>query len=143
MRAKIIKVGIMPLKKYQSYTMAIACGKYKPKKSEPKIWFESIETMSQILSTKNIELLKLIDKQKPASIQELANFSGRAVSNLSRTLKTFQRHGIVDLIEENRRKKPVALATEFNVELGKSYPDFLFDSNFMNSAKDASCGLHQ
>jgi len=73
--------------------------------------------MSQILSTKNIEILKLIDEQKPASIQELANFSGRAVSILSRTLKNFQRHGIVDLIEENRRKKPVALATEFNVEL--------------------------
>ena len=111
--------------------MAIACGKYKPMKSEPKIWFESIEAMSQILSTKNIELLKLIDEQKPASIKELANVSGRQVSNLSRTLKNFQRHGIVDLVEENRRKKPVALATAFNVELGKNYPDF---------AQEAACG---
>ena len=115
MRAKIIKVGIMPFKQYQRYTMAIACGKYKPRRNEPKIWFESIEAMSQILSTKNVELLKLIVKQKPASIKELAEVSGRQVSNLSRTLKTFQRHGIVDLVEENRRKKPVALATQFHI----------------------------
>lgn len=143
MRAKIIKVGIMPFKKYQKYTMAIACGKYKPKKSEPKIWFESIEAVSQILSTKNIELLKLIAEQKPASIQELANFSGRAVSNLSRTLKTFQKHGIVDIVRENRRKKPVALATEFKVEIGKTYPDFLFDNEYMAFTKGASCGLQR
>lgn len=139
MRAKTIKVGIMPFKDYQKYTMAIACGKYKPKKTAPKIWFESIETMSQILSTKNIDLLKLIDKQKPVSIQELANVSGRKVSNLSRTLKTFQKHGIVDLIEEKRRKKPVALATQFSIELGRDYSPFWFDPDHMAQAKETAC----
>lgn len=139
MRTKIFKVGIMAFKDYQKYTMAIACGKYKPKRNEPKVWFESIETMSQILSSKNIELLKLIKAQKPASIQELSKISGRKPSNLSRTLKTFQIHGIVDLIEEKRRKKPVALATQFEVELGRDYPPFLSDTNHMASSKNAAC----
>ncbi len=43
-------IGIMPYKEFKKYTMAIACGKHKPKKGEPKIWFESIETMSQVAS---------------------------------------------------------------------------------------------
>jgi predicted transcriptional regulator len=127
MRAKAIKVGIMPYENFKKYTMAIACGKYKPKKNEPKIWFESIETMSQVLNTQNVELLHLIEKQKPQSIKELAELSGRQVSNLSRTLKTFCKYGIVDLIENRRTKVPVVKATRFNIEYGKKYPSYLFD----------------
>lgn len=96
MKAKAMKVGIMP---YEKYTMAIACGQFKPKRNEPKIWFESIETFCQILSTRNVELFKLINEKKPQSIRELAEISGRQVSNLSRTLKTFSKYGIVDIIE--------------------------------------------
>jgi predicted transcriptional regulator len=117
----------MGFKKFQRYTMAIACGDYKPRKNEPKIWFESIEACMQILSTKNIELLKLIEKQKPESIEHLARISGRKKSNLSRTLKTFQRHRLVDLIEEKRRKRPIALATQFDIQLGRKLPSFLYD----------------
>jgi predicted transcriptional regulator len=122
-----MKVGIMPYEKYKQYTMAIACGKYKPKRNEPKIWFESIETFCQVLSTKNVELLKLIDEKKPQSIRELAEISGRQVSNLSRTLKTFNKYGIVDIIENKKAKMPVAKTTSFNIEYGKKYPSFLFD----------------
>jgi predicted transcriptional regulator len=117
----------MPYEKYKQYTMAIACGKYKPKRNEPKIWFESIETFCQVLSTKNVELLKLIDEKKPQSIRELAEISGRQVSNLSRTLKTFNKYGIVDIIENKKAKMPVAKTTSFNIEYGKKYPSFLFD----------------
>ena len=106
---KIVNIGIMPFENYKRYTMAIASGKYKPGKNEPKIWFESIETCMQVLSTKNVALLKLISKQNPESIQNLAEISGRKKSNLSRTLKTFQRYKLVDLIEKDRKKKPKVL----------------------------------
>ena len=139
MRTKVVKVGIMSFEDYQKYTLAIACGKHKPKKGEPKIWFSSIETVSQVLSTKNIELLKLIDEQKPESIRELASMSGRKPNNLSRTLKTFQRHGIVDFVKENHKKRPIALATQFEVELGKEYPSLLFDSNRKTSMGRSAC----
>ncbi|MFO7555964.1 MAG: transcriptional regulator [Desulfobacterales bacterium] len=127
MKTKAMKVGIMPYKKYKKYTMAIACGQYKPKRNEPKIWFESIETFCQVLSTRNLELLNIINEKKPRSLRELAEISGRQVSNLSRTLKTFNKYGIVDLIESKRAKVPVARTTSFNVEYGKNYPSFLFD----------------
>lgn len=138
MRPKIIKVGIMDYKQFQRYTMAIACGDHKPKKNEPRIWFESIEACMQILSTRNIELLKLIDQQKPESIEELARLSGRAKSNLSRTLNTFQRHKLIDFIEEKRRKKPVALATKFDIQIGERLPDFLYDE-LLNQDKELNC----
>lgn len=138
MRPRIVKVGIMDFKQYQRYTMAIACGDHKPGKNEPKIWFESIEACMQILSTKNIELLKIIESQKPESIEHLAKISGRRKSNLSRTLKTFQRHRLVDLIEEDRRKKPVALATQFDIQLGRKLPSFLYD-NLIKSDEGYAC----
>ena len=138
MKPEIVKIGIMNFKQYQRYTMAIACGDYKPGKNEPKIWFESIETCMQILSTKNLELLKLIAQQKPASIEDLARLSGRAKSNLSRTLKTFERHRIIDLVEENRRKKPVALATRFDIQIGERLPAFLYDE-FSSQDESLTC----
>ena len=139
MRTRVVKVGIMPFKVFQEYTKAIACGKYKPKKNSPKIWFESVETCMQILSTKNIELLKLIEKERPASISELSMISGRNKGNLSRTLKTFQKHRIVDFVEENRRKKPVALATKFDIQIGRNMPTFMMDDNYMSQRSRATC----
>jgi len=35
-------------------------GEIKPGKDQPKIWFDSLESMAQVLSTKNRELLKTI-----------------------------------------------------------------------------------
>jgi len=126
MRTKTVIIGIMPYDKFKRYTIAIACGKYKPKKKEPTVWFESIETMAQVLSTKNIELLKLIEKEKPQSTKELADASGRKVSNLSRTLKTFKNYGVVDIVENKKKKIPIAKATTFKLEIGKNFP---FDTN--------------
>lgn len=97
MRNKVLKVGIISRENYRERTIAIARGKYKPKKQEPKIWFESIKSMSQILSHENQELLKIILEQKPGSLIELEELSHRKKSNLSRTLKTLERYGIVEL----------------------------------------------
>ena len=124
MKTKNVKIGIMSYEKYKKYTLAIAGGKYTPQKSEPKIWFNSIETMSQVLSTKNVELLKLIEKEKPQSITELAEKSGRKQGNLSRTLKQFKKYGIVELKKINRNKTPVVIASSFDIEYGKDYPIF-------------------
>ena len=77
----------MPLEQYKRYTIGIARGQIKPKKSDPKIWFDTIETCMQVLSTHNLNLLKLIDEKKPESVEELARISGRQKGNLSRTLK--------------------------------------------------------
>ena len=75
--------------------MAIVRGEYKVGPDEPKVWFSSIESFARILSEPNRELLRVIAETKPQSLNELAERTGRAKSNLSRTLKTMERHGLV------------------------------------------------
>lgn len=118
MTKKTIKIGIMPREDYQKRTIAIARGEYKPKRNEPKVWFESMKSVAQILSSENQELLKIISEQKPESLKELEMASGRKRSNLSRTLKTMARYGIVELVRQDRTVKPVVKATDFRVEFG-------------------------
>jgi len=113
----IIKVGIMSKEQYKKRTIAIARGEYIPKKDEPKIWFESIQSMSQVLSNLNQELLKVIIEKKPQSLKELEELTGRAAKpNLSRTLKTLERYGIVELNRVNNALVPKVKATRFSIE---------------------------
>jgi predicted transcriptional regulator len=90
-----LKVGIASYEQFKAYTMAIARGEYKRAPGEPKVWFSSIESFAKVLSERNRELLRLIAETHPQSLNELAEVSGRAKSNLSRTLKTLERHGLV------------------------------------------------
>ncbi len=113
-------VGIMSREAYKARTIAIAKGKYKIKKNEPKIWFESIKSLAQILSNENQDLLKIILKNNPKSLKELESLTGRAKSNLSRTLKTLERYGIVELHKENKALVAEVKATNFKVEFGLS-----------------------
>lgn len=92
---KTLKVGIASYKQYKHRTMAIARGAFKPAKDDPKIWFTSIESFAKVLSDKNRELLALIAQTQPDSMNELAEATGRAPSNLSRTLRTMERYGLV------------------------------------------------
>lgn len=114
----VIKIGIMAREDYKKRTMAIARGDYKPKRGEPKVWFESVQSMAQVLSSENQELLRIINKANPESLKDLEMVLGRKRSNLSRTLKTMSRYGIVDLVKQNRTVKPVVKATDFKVEFG-------------------------
>ena len=50
-------IGIISYEEYKRRTMAIAQGTYRPKPGEPKIWFESLETMVKVLNSKNQQLL--------------------------------------------------------------------------------------
>jgi len=118
MAGKILRIGIMSKEDYKKRTIAIAKGEYDAKRNEPKIWFESVKSMAQILSNENQDLLRIIKDQKPDSLKELELATGRKRSNLSRTLNTMSRYGIVELVRQNRALKPVVKATEFKVEFG-------------------------
>jgi predicted transcriptional regulator len=115
---KTIRVGIMSMEHYKKHTMDIAKGIYTPKKDEPKVWFESLKSMAQILSNENQNLLQVILDNNPQSLKELEELTGRAKSNLSRTLKTLERYGIVELHKENNALVPEVKATQFKVEFG-------------------------
>jgi len=117
MRKNVMKIGILSTDDYRKRTIAIAKGEYTPKKNEPTVWFESMESLGQVLSGQNQQLLRLIMDSELHSLTELEKTSGRKNSNLSRTLKTLSNYGIVDLIRERGTVRPVVKATEFRSEL--------------------------
>ena len=99
---KTLKIGIADYYRMKARTMAIARGKHKPARGEPTVWFTSIESFAKVLSKRNRELLAMISHDKPDSLTELAELAGRSKSNLSRTLKTMSRYGLVELNEGER-----------------------------------------
>lgn len=93
----IVYVGIMPLSEFKKYTIAVATGKIKPSRHEPKIWFHSMKSLAYVLSEENQALLKLISEKQPKSIRELENKTGRKANNLLRTLRMMENYGFVRL----------------------------------------------
>ena len=111
----------MSQKEIRERTLAIAQGKYKPKPDEPKVWFTSIRSLAEVLSDENQVLLQVITEKKPGSLTELAEITGRQLSNLSRTLKTLSAYGFVKLEKHNKAVCPIAQATKFNVIFGEHW----------------------
>ena len=104
---KTLKIGIAGYDRMKARTMGSgfhrdARGEHKPTRGEPTVWFTSIESFAKVLSQRNRELLAMIGREKPGSVTELAELSGRSKSNLSRTLKTMSRYGLVELREGKR-----------------------------------------
>lgn len=85
----------------------------------PTVWFQTWRQLAGVLSDENRALLRLIREREPRTVLELAQLSGRAASNLSRTLRTMEKYGLVRLnrSHETRSVRPEALATEFLVVL--------------------------
>ena len=97
MSKNVFKIGIMSREEYKQRSIEIAKGEYIPQGNEPKIWFESLQSMAQVLNSENQRLLQLIIDKHPQSLKELEELTGRSSSNLSRTLKTMAHYGIVEL----------------------------------------------
>jgi predicted transcriptional regulator len=112
---KTIVVGIMPQEKIRERVLAIARGDYKPKATEPKIWFTSMRSLAEVLSDDNRALLKVIQEAKPQSISSLADITGRKPGNLSRTLKTMSNYGFVEMKRENKHVRPIVKGTDFRI----------------------------
>jgi predicted transcriptional regulator len=91
-----LKVGIATYAEMKARTLAVARGEYRVA-DEPRVWFTSTESFAKVLSAGNRDLLRIIGEMAPGSIDELATLTGRAKSNLSRTLKTMAGYGLVRL----------------------------------------------
>ncbi len=115
---KKLKVGIASYDSMKERTIAIASGSRKVGRGEPKIWFTSMDSFARVLSDRNRALLRLIAEAEPESLSELAVLSGRAKSNLSRTLKTMAQYGLVTLKKGPRgRVAPQVPYTDIELDM--------------------------
>jgi predicted transcriptional regulator len=90
----------------------------RPSAQEPKVWVSSLDALFKVLTEKNMLLLELIRNSEPQSLTELAKRTDRALPNLTRTLRSLERLGIVAI--EARRdgtKVPVVLWQGDRIEL--------------------------
>ena len=127
----VLKVGIADYEAMKDRTMQIARGEIRPKPDAPKIWFTSIESLAKVLSVKNRELLRVIAESSPSSIEDLAELTGRAKSNLSRTLNKMAEYGLVVMEQnESRDYKPKLVYDQIAFDLP------LFDRKTAASAPD-------
>ena len=79
--------------------------------------FESVEALIRLLTPENRRLLAVIRDRKPQSINELAEITGRAASNLTRTLAKLEAVGFVQMRTVERRKVPTPAVHRLHVEI--------------------------
>lgn len=98
--------------------MAMAGGRTKRKSRGPKVWFTSLASFAKVLSSENTAILAVIAATNPASLQELTTRTGCKASNLSRTLNTMERYGLVRLHHDERgRVRPEVPYQAISLEL--------------------------
>jgi len=114
---KVIKIGIASQQKIRQRVLAIAKGEITPKPSDPKVWFTSMKSLAEVLSDENRAMLDVIRQTNPNSISELAQLTGRKQGNLSRTLKTMSRYGLVRMEKNERSLRPVVLADSYQLSI--------------------------
>ena len=115
---KTLRVGIASYEDMKARTLAIAKGELKPKASDPRVWFTSPESFAKLLSNRNRSLLAVIADTRPTSLHELAAATGRTPGNLSRTLRTMERYGLVHLHKGERgRIRPEVTYRDVRLEM--------------------------
>jgi predicted transcriptional regulator len=111
-----LKIGIASYEEMKERSLRIARGELRVAPGEPTVWFPSTESFAKLLSAGNRELLRIIAETSPGSLEELARTTGRAKSNLSRTLRKMEGYGIVRL-ERGARGRIMPKVTHDRVEL--------------------------
>ena len=79
--------------------------------------FHSIEAVVRLLTPENRRLLAMIRDRKPRSVAELAQLTGRAQPNLTRTLAKLEAAGFIKMEAVGRRKAPSAAVKKIVVEI--------------------------
>jgi predicted transcriptional regulator len=97
--------------------MAVARGEKPAPKDAAAPSFNSIDALIRLLTPENRELLATIRDRKPQSISELAEITGRAQPNLTRTLAKLEAVGFVRMRLVKRRKVPTASVRMLHVEI--------------------------
>jgi predicted transcriptional regulator len=69
------------------------------------------------LSKESLDLLGTLLREHPATISEVVAMTGRAQSNVSRSLQLLAKLGLVRLVREGREVRPEAVAKTLSVDL--------------------------
>lgn len=87
----------------------------------PEPYFErvyhDVDDLHRVTRPKNLELLRAIVREEPASIRETARLVDRDVRQVHRNLEELESLGLVEFEDDGRSKRPTVWYDELNVEL--------------------------
>lgn len=108
---------IVSLAKLEEDMRAVARGERPAPPYAGGTTYDSVEVLTRLLTPENRQLLALIRDRKPASVAELAQMTGRAQPNLSRTLAKLESAGLIAMKSVGRRKVPSPTINRIVVEI--------------------------
>lgn len=117
-----LKIGIADSEEMKARTLRVTRGEEKPSPDDPKVWFISTESFSKVLSAPNRAMLRLIAEREPESLDALAELTGRAKSNLSRTLKAMVGYGLIRMERSGKKLAPKLVHDRVVLELALTGP---------------------
>jgi len=91
---------------------AVARGERRAPVDAAKPSFNSVDALVRLLTPANRELLAIIRDRKPQSVAKLAEMSGRAQPNLTRTLAKMEAAGFITMKAVGRRRKVPSVAVK-------------------------------
>ena len=120
------KYKIQSLRSLRDEMKAVARGERAAPADAAMPSFNSVEAVVRLLTPENRALLAIIRDLKPKSVAELAEMSGRAQPNLTRTLAKMEAAGFVRMTAAGRSKAPSVTVKKIVVEIDPcSDRDFL------------------
>jgi predicted transcriptional regulator len=96
---------------------AVARGERPAPKDAAVPSFDSVSALLRLLTPENRTLLAVIRDKRPRSIAELAELTGRAQPNLTRTLGKLEAMGFVRIKTVRRRKVPTTAVHAFRIRV--------------------------
>ncbi len=120
------KYKIQSLRSLRDEMKAVARGERTAPADAAMPSFNSVAAVVRLLTPENRALLAIIRDLKPKSVAELAEMSGRAQPNLTRTLAKMEAAGFVRMTAAGRSKAPSVTIKKIVVEIDPcSDRDFL------------------
>lgn len=81
---------------------------------------EREEDVARILSAVNLELLRTISEEEPASIRETAELVERDVKDVHGNLSELETLGLIEFEQEGRAKRPIVPYDEMQLDIDLS-----------------------
>ncbi|SRR5712692_7296060 len=120
MKVKKLKIGIRStddvLREAAETMKSVAAGK-KVRPKGHRLFFTSPEALRRFLTPKRLELIRLIRKRQPGSINELAGLAHRDFKRVYEDIQSLAQAGLVDLAKDKGRGKTPRVADELHLEI--------------------------
>jgi predicted transcriptional regulator len=89
---------------------AVQAGKKLPTAKKTEVYFTDLEAVRALLTDKRLELLHLIRKHSPRSINQLATIAGRDFKNVHTDIMLLKDYGLVQLSKRGKTTKTAGRA---------------------------------